>query len=82
MTSAGAKNFFKKVLTGRGEACIILQVGGRQREHSTADEGFSEISSKNKKVLDKELTTRYPIEADSRKPFTKEPNESRVFFEN
>ena len=36
-TSAGAKNNFKKVLTSPPNACNIMQVGGRQREHSTAD---------------------------------------------
>ena len=32
-----SKNFFKKVLTSPLKACNIMQVGGRQREHSTAD---------------------------------------------
>jgi len=62
-----------------------MQVGGRQREHSTADNGFlgKVFQKENKKVLDKELTTRYHIEADSQKPFTKkELSEQRVFFEN
>ena len=61
-----------------------MQVGGRQREHSTADDGFlgKFFQKENKKVLDKKFPERYHIEADSRKPFTKEPSERRVFFEN
>ena len=69
----GCEKYFKKVLTGTTEACIIYQVGGRQREHSTAGNGFlgKFFRKENKKVLDKELTARYHIEADSQKPFTK-----------
>ena len=35
--SAGAKKNFKKVLTSPPKPCNIMQAGGRQREHSTAD---------------------------------------------
>ena len=35
-----AKQLEEKVLTSPLKACNIMQVGGRQREHSTADNGF------------------------------------------
>ena len=53
----GAMIFFKKVLTERGETCIILQVGGRQREHSTADsDETNEAKLLRKKNFEKFLT--------------------------
>ena len=52
-----SKNFFKKVLTSPLKACNIMQVGGRQREHSTADsDETNEAKLLRKKNFEKFLT--------------------------
>ena len=55
--SAGAKKNFKKVLTSQPKTCNIMQVGGRQREHSTADsDETNEAKLLRKKNFEKFLT--------------------------
>ena len=73
------------MLTGRPEACIIIQVADRQHRKELLKRRYLRKTSKKnlKKVLDKMETMRYDIEAESQEPLEGSDNEeAELFLEN